>query len=672
MRYWIFQNNQVLGPYDHDELAQAPHFGPESLICPEGRKGTSIGDWQRAGLVPELNLSIVKASQLSVAGRTHETPRILAGLPPEPTLKDLAALGSLQEKVSFLENTVSVLQGELRMKDTELSNLHTQLEDKGVMAMELKKNLDALDSRVVEMGENLKSNIDKAVADEKDVASTVESQRRTIEGLTANIEKLQEELRQIEKPVGEIEKIKADIHQMEQPVSEIEKIKADIHQMEQPVSEIEKIKADIHQMEQPVSEIDKIKEELHQMEQPVSEIAKLKEELHQIEQPVGEIAKLKDELHQFEQKVNSAPAPVPKPGLAAPGMPQGAPFMAPPLGQPGASGGEFLAGAPDPQAPGAPLGAAPVVDAAPEPKKSKLKLFLFAGVGIAALGVGAFVTGVIPGMKKAAPPPPAPAPAPPPPPAPVEPPPEVREENAKKEALDLVKAWLLPTGKTVAQELEGGGAAALGLPGGAAAASLPQWMVEKAGEGLYQVNFYPAKGAGKGASPFEFEADIKAKAVKSRNKAAEAVLAGKPVEPPKKPRKGKKKSAGDALFGDEPASPAAAAGGSGNEDLFSAGGQEEAAADSSQAPAKKARKGRKKAAADGAADGGSIEGAPEVSIDDLLAPEMPAKKVQPLTEPSQASRAGSKKPKTAAGKGAAKEPAAEADDAKLLDDLLGQ
>ena len=60
MKYWIFQNNQVLGPYEPDELGKMAVFSPESLVCPEGRRGTSMGDWQRAGMIPDLSAALIR------------------------------------------------------------------------------------------------------------------------------------------------------------------------------------------------------------------------------------------------------------------------------------------------------------------------------------------------------------------------------------------------------------------------------------------------------------------------------------------------------------------------------------------------------------------------------------------------------------------------------------
>ena len=65
--YWLFQNNQVVGPYGREELLATPGFSSESLICPEGRKGTQMGDWQRAGVVAELAEALLKSARSPAA-----------------------------------------------------------------------------------------------------------------------------------------------------------------------------------------------------------------------------------------------------------------------------------------------------------------------------------------------------------------------------------------------------------------------------------------------------------------------------------------------------------------------------------------------------------------------------------------------------------------------------
>ena len=53
-KYWGFQNNQVVGPFEIEDLLHRAGFSGETLVCSEGRQGTDAGDWQRADLVPRI------------------------------------------------------------------------------------------------------------------------------------------------------------------------------------------------------------------------------------------------------------------------------------------------------------------------------------------------------------------------------------------------------------------------------------------------------------------------------------------------------------------------------------------------------------------------------------------------------------------------------------------
>lgn len=194
MKYWVFQSNQVTGPYDPSDITQIPGYSGETLVCPEGRRGTNMGDWQRAGMLPELSASLLKASQLAA---TLKSGGGFGALPPEPTLKDLAALGSLQEKVSLLDSTVSHLQESLRLKEDELLSLHKELEDKSLQAGQLAVKLGDLEDRLSAVA-TLKENLDKALASEREVASTVHEQAQALEEMKVQLQTLKEEQRQAE------------------------------------------------------------------------------------------------------------------------------------------------------------------------------------------------------------------------------------------------------------------------------------------------------------------------------------------------------------------------------------------------------------------------------------------------------------------------------------------
>ncbi|TPW20533.1 MAG: hypothetical protein FD126_1585, partial [Elusimicrobia bacterium] len=142
MKYWLFQNNQVGGPFDRDELSNTPGFSAESLVCPEGRKGTQMGDWQRAGVMAELAETLLKMARVPAGAGAGGGSSFL---PPEPTLRDLAVLGTLQEKVSLLENSLSSLHEELRAREEEISGLKVELSQKGAEAAEMHSKVGDLE-----------------------------------------------------------------------------------------------------------------------------------------------------------------------------------------------------------------------------------------------------------------------------------------------------------------------------------------------------------------------------------------------------------------------------------------------------------------------------------------------------------------------------------------------
>ncbi len=614
LRYWLFQNNQVNGPYDPDELSQLPSFSAESLVCPEGRKGTSMGDWQRAGLLPELSLTLIKSSQLSVAGKGRAGGSPFGSLPPEPTLRDLAALGSIQEKVSMLEHTVTLLQSELRLKDTEISGMHVDLESKTAVSRELKSQLEALEAKIASVQAGLNENLEKAVAAEKGVESTVETQGKSLHELSGSIESLK---------IG-------------------------------------------------VQEIDKLKEELRGFEKlrdEVRDLGKLKEEVHSLE-------KLKDEVKELEKRGPSplskpAAEPPKSPGLpGGPGMGglgMGAP--PPPVAKPPEIGGlppitaslenvlpamsatpvlppppspALSPSAPPPPSPASAPGATTQSPAQPPKGKGKLILAVVAAAALLVGGAYVFLGKPAKAPEEKVPPVPmdqTPLP-PPPPPEPAGPTPEQLEEQVKAGAIDFLRQWPAGAGGTVSSALEG----PMPQQGG-----LSPWMAEKIRDGLYQVNFYPSKSEkNPNPRPIEFEVDLGAKTLKGKNAAAVELLAlPKPAAPKKKVAVKPKtvEAEGAELFGE-------LTGGEEPPAVEPAPQAESPKAGEPPAPAPKQRKSRAKAKAP----------EKEPSLDDLLLPGVP--KLEPAdSEPAAPARA----PKAAAKKTPAEAPA---EDAEILDDLL--
>ena len=549
MKYWIFQNNQVLGPYEPDDMSKIGAFSPESLVCPEGRRGTSMGDWQRAGMVPDLSIALVRATS-NQPGRVATLS--IAGLPPEPTLKDLAALGSLQEKVAMLEDVVVQLQEGLRAKDAELTAVHQELAGKSKESSEIKaeatdlhRESDALKRQISGLEERLASvrllseTLDKAVEEERKVEQDVAKQGETLAGLAAEVESLRKTLD---------EKLTAPPPLPEPPAP------APVALSAVPAADIPEPPASAFPPSDAPSPFAPkgAGADFAPQASPFAAAAPEPNPLPKNSAP------LEIEFPTVAPSAEVPPPPAPLPSLDAP-APAADPVPLPSLDAPAAepvplpslstSDAQALPdavpfGAPapiaagfDPMSFGGPPGGAVAEAAAPEPvvdvgaaaapaPKSRKAVVLVVLVLLIAAGGAAVLGGFVPGLKK----PQAPAavlePAPLPPPEPATPP--VAAPDSRQVAVDIAKEWNLPGGRTL-----GGALAELAPPSG----NLSPWMAETLNGTRVQVNYF-ARGAAPGSPTiaYEFEVDTDAKSLVGRNAAAKSVLTGKAATPPTPPK----------------------------------------------------------------------------------------------------------------------------------------
>lgn len=506
MKYWIFQNNQVLGPYEPDEMGKISVFTPESLVCPEGRRGTSMGDWQRAGMVPDLSVALVRASS---AGGSKTAVLSIAGLPPEPTLKDLAQLGSIQEKVAMLEEVVLQLQEGLRAKDAELTSVHQELAGKSREASEIKleaasrqREADELKRQIAGLEDRLASvrllseTLDKAVEEEKRVEADVEKQGQTLTDLAKEVEELRHQLEEAKARQAEIAAVPPP-----PPLPSSAPMA-----MPTPVA-----------MPSPIP-----------MPSPTP-----------LPMPTPMDAPSALPSMKAPAPVPLSPTPVDFPTVAAeplpsfdasmPGMPGAAPAKpaAPSNFDPMAFGDPAAPGALAPEATPAPEAeAVGVIPPAPA-KKSGMKAVLIGAV--LAIGVGgvAVMGGFVPGLRK----PKAPAavleptPLPPPEPAPA---PAVPAPDPRQLAVEFAKSWSLPGGRTLERALED-----LAPSTG----NLSPWMADPLAGNRVQVNYFAHSSApGAPTIAYEFEVDLDGKTLVGRNAAAKSVLTGKAAPPPAPPK----------------------------------------------------------------------------------------------------------------------------------------
>ena len=584
MKYWIFQNNQVLGPYAPDEMERISVFSPESLVCPEGRRGTSMGDWQRAGMVPDLSVALVRAS--SHGGKTSVLS--IAGLPPEPTLKDLAQLGSIQEKVAVLEEVVLQLQEGLRAKDAELGSVHQELAGKSREASEIRseavarlRESEELRRQIAGLEERLASvrllseTLDKAVEEEKRVESDVEKQGQTLTDLAKAVEELRGQLEESKARQAELAAEAATAAAAAAAAA----VKAPPAPAPTPLTDI----APPPPPPPPPPAASAAPAPLPAMEFPTNEAAP---------------------LPSFDATMPSAAAaPADAPNFDPMAFGDAPGSLAPDATPPAAAEEEpFGVSAPPP----------------PPPAKGKKALVIGAVAGLAALGGLAVMGGYVPGLVKPKAPPEVlePAPLPPPEPAPV----AVAAPDPRELAVAFAKAWPLPGERTLERALE---------DLAPSAGNLSPWMADPLAGSRVQVNYFARSSApGAPTIAYEFEVDLDGKTLIGRNAAAKSVLTGKAAAPPAPPKpkavkvkpkapvkKAPEEDTLDSMLGDEPPK-----GGTTLTDTGDAAPAEPSLEEPGEAPAKPARPSPAKRASKAKAGKAPADDAPadETLLDDLL------------------------------------------------------
>jgi len=480
MKYWIFQNNQVCGPYDPDALSQLPGYSAESLVCPEGRKGASMGDWQRAGSVPELPISLAQSTQPS-------------------------APGSLQEKVALIESTVARFQEGLQAKETELLSLHRESDvHKGIEA-DLHGKIQELEKQLAAVAK-LRETIENAVAAEKTVETEVKGVETAVHSVESSVQEVKSSMTGVSATVKDLE---SALDKQRQTITDL-------------MAEIERLKSGRAAPKGAPSPEGGPETPPFQFNPPPA-FAPYGAGPETAPPPLLEPAPL------------NAPPPGPFfPGqaeaAAAPPLADGPATAPKPADQPAGSPFEFAippAAPPSDRKAAAPEPAVvDLVPAPPQPRKAGPVLALV-GFALVAGGVLAFRAGLIPALKTpakpAAPadttlPPPSAPPAKPAPPAPS---PEAQLEELKRRAIELVQSW--PTSDKTVSVGQSLAAAAPHSEG------LSPWLAEKLKDDAFQVNFYGAKPAAGKQVVYEFQASLPDKAVTPLNAAAKALLLGEPA-----------------------------------------------------------------------------------------------------------------------------------------------
>lgn len=133
----MLPDGAIAGPLEPAQIGEIEAFGPETLVCSEHFYGTGDHAWIRAGFIGELR------SQL---------PRALRIIPPDPTLAEAAAIGSLEKRVLELETLLLDALERLREKGRDLKDLALDSREREREVAHLRATLKKISSRVGGLG----------------------------------------------------------------------------------------------------------------------------------------------------------------------------------------------------------------------------------------------------------------------------------------------------------------------------------------------------------------------------------------------------------------------------------------------------------------------------------------------------------------------------------------
>ncbi|MBI5595900.1 MAG: hypothetical protein HY928_07415 [Elusimicrobia bacterium] len=139
MRYWLFEDDRLEGPYTPEELGARPRFTGKTLVHPEERQLLVGERWVPAYDIPQL-APVLAAKERAAHGKTF--------MPPDPAVRDLPVLGALLEQTERLERVLVGLRREIEDHHAELAALREDGKAQDARAQGLEGALAALRSRM--------------------------------------------------------------------------------------------------------------------------------------------------------------------------------------------------------------------------------------------------------------------------------------------------------------------------------------------------------------------------------------------------------------------------------------------------------------------------------------------------------------------------------------------
>ena len=106
MRYWVYINDKVEGPYDENKLVTLNGFTPDTLICAENAASGGSQEWVKASSVFEFDaVTEPQPAQTPAAAETATTAAATATAAPAD-----GQIAILLEKLEQLTTQITGLQ----------------------------------------------------------------------------------------------------------------------------------------------------------------------------------------------------------------------------------------------------------------------------------------------------------------------------------------------------------------------------------------------------------------------------------------------------------------------------------------------------------------------------------------------------------------------------------
>ncbi|NLI09643.1 MAG: hypothetical protein GX447_02655 [Elusimicrobia bacterium] len=254
MKYWLYSDGKIEGPFEPEELVIKPSFNSDSMVCEASLSGSSPDDWKRASFIPELSSFSVLTEKMPLKSVPSEDfssqnylshPNILDTIENAVSGIDfLSGYAEENEKTDTFDLKISQIKEQLETAVWEKNLLIEKLNIKERRESEYKEKIKELEERVDEL---IKTSLNRAY--EISGVSKEKEENKTAEKTETNIsQKTDYRIKDTETGISqEKEKIKeVNLSEKETKKTDSEKIKEQEKKSEKTAHKVfKKISADL-------------------------------------------------------------------------------------------------------------------------------------------------------------------------------------------------------------------------------------------------------------------------------------------------------------------------------------------------------------------------------------------------------------------------------------------